>query len=250
MKVARSELRLPGPARPAWLVAPDSDAAAGAVVLHGYGGCKEAMLGLALSLAEVGFASTVPDLPGHGEHPEPFGPSMLEEVQAAVGQARQHGPVLALGHSLGGRLALLSGADAVVAISPALPIQPSPGGVYALRTFSTPKVRQEYPGQVVDVLKELPLHSLQDEPVLIVLGEGDPQRIVSAGEDLASSLERAEVLRIDEGMLTEMDEPPPDFLGYLKHWVNHSGLPTNRSVAAGARDWAAQALEEIRTGVR
>lgn len=250
MRVSRVEELLPGPQRPGWHVAPDSEPAAGAVVLHGYGGSKEAMLGLALNLAETGFACIVPDLPGHGEHPEPFGPALLEEVRSAVEQARRYGPVLALGHSLGGRLALLSGADAVVAISPALPFQPSPEGIYALRTFASPKVRQDYPGQVVDVLKELPAHSLVDVPVLIVLGEGDIPSIVRAAEELASSLDAAEVLRVQEGMVLEADEPPPGFLPYLKHWMNHAGLPTNGSVRDGAKTWAARALLESKTGVR
>ena len=108
------------------------------------------MLGLALTLAGAGLVCTVPDLPGHGEHPDAFGPAVVDEARAAVQHARSHGSVIAVGHSLGGRLALLSGADAVVAVSPALPQQPSPEGMYALRTFSSPKVRQEHPGQVVE----------------------------------------------------------------------------------------------------
>jgi dienelactone hydrolase len=249
MRVSRAEVPLPDP-RPAWRVAPEIEPVAGAVVLHGYGSCKEAMLGLALGLAEVGFASIVPDLPGHGEHPEPFGPALLDEVRAAVEQARRDGPVLALGHSLGGRLALLSGADAVVAISPALPMQPSPHGVYALRTFSSPKVRQDYPGQVVDVLKELPPHSLAGVPVLFVLGEGDIPGIVGAAEELASSLDTAEVLRVREGMLSGMEEPPPGFVSYLVHWVNHGGLPTNGSAAAEAKAWARRTLLETGRAIR
>lgn len=249
MKVSRAEKVLSGPLPSAWHVAPESDPAAGAVVLHSYGSCKEAMLGLALNLAELGFACIVPDLPGHGEHPATFGPTLLEEVRGAVEQARRYGQVLALGHSLGGRLALLSTADAVVAISPALPLEPSPEGVYALRTFSSPKVRQAYPGQVIDVLRGLPQHELEDEPVLIVLGEGDIPSIVRAAEALAFSLDAAEVLRVQEGMLLEADEPPPGFLAYLKHWVNHAGLPTNGSVSAGAKAWAAHALLKSEAGV-
>jgi len=162
------------------------------------------MLGLALRLTEVGFACIVPDLPGHGEHPEPFGPTLLEEVQAAVAHARRYGLVLAAGHSLGGRLALLAEADAVVAISPALPLKPSPEGIYALRTFATPKVRQDYPGQVVDVLRGLPQHSVSGVPVLFVVGEADIPSIVSAVEDLASSLDQAELVRVTEAYFTRL----------------------------------------------
>jgi pimeloyl-ACP methyl ester carboxylesterase len=206
------------------------------------------MLGLALRLAEVGFACIVPDLPGHGEHPEPFGPTLLEEVQAAVAHARRYGPVLAAGHSLGGRLALLAEADAVVAISPALPLKPSPEGIYALRTFATPKVRQDYPGQVVDVLRGLPQHSVSGVPVLFVVGEADIPSIVSAVEDLASSLDQAELVRVTEGMLLEAEEPPPGFLAYLRHWLNHAGLLANPVATAGAAEWAGSVVQALAAG--
>src|SRR6266542_754439 len=147
MYVRHVELEGPGPPIPAWQVSPDVAPAAGAALFHSYGSCKEAMLGLALTLAGAGLVCTVPDLPGHGEHPEVFGPSVLDEARAAVQHARSYGSAVAVGHSLGGRLALLSGADAVVAVSPALPQQPSPEGMYALRTFATPKVRHEHAGE-------------------------------------------------------------------------------------------------------
>src|SRR6266567_4066465 len=191
MDVRHVELDGPGPPVPAWQVSPDTAPAAGAALFHSYGSCKEAMLGLALTLAGAGLVCTVPDLPGHGEHPEVFGPS---------------------------------GADAVVAVSPALPQQPSPEGMYALRTFSTPKVRQEHPGQVVEVLRGLPVHLASAVPVLVVLGEEDIPGIRSACTDLVSSLAEAELVNVAEGMVLEADEPPDGFGSYLKHWVNHGGF--------------------------
>lgn len=231
MYVRHVELDGPGPPIPAWQVSPDVAPAAGAALFHSYGSCKEAMLGLALTLAGAGLVCTVPDLPGHGEHPEVFGPSVLDEARAAVQHARSYGSAVAVGHSLGGRLALLSGADAVVAVSPALPQQPSPEGMYALRTFSTPKVRQEHPGQVVEVLRGLPVHLASAVPVLVVLGEEDIPGIRSACTDLVSSLAEAELVNVAEGMVLEADEPPDGFGSYLKHWVNHGGLLDNRAVA-------------------
>src|SRR6266545_1757628 len=116
MYVRHVELEGPGPPIPAWQVSPDVAPAAGAALFHSYGSCKEAMLGLALTLAGAGLVCTVPDLPGHGEHPEVFGPSVLDEARAAVQHARSYGSAVAVGHSLGGRLALLSGADAVLVV--------------------------------------------------------------------------------------------------------------------------------------
>lgn len=231
-----------GPPDPAWEVTPEATTWAGAVLLHGYGSSKEAMLGLALSLAEAGLTCTVPDLPGHGENPRSFGPEVVESARAAVRHARRHGPVVAVGNSLGGRLALLSHADAVVAISPALPQEPSAAGLYALRTFATPKVRQDRPGQVVEVLAGLPPHAVEGAPVLILLAEGDIPSIVRASEHLASSLPLAEVRRISEGIILEADDPPEGFGSYIKHWMNHEGLPGSRAVALDVAAWADEVL--------
>ena len=244
MRVHRISLRFGPVEAPAWEVRPESPPAAGAVVVHGYASSKEAMLGLSLLLAEAGLSCTVPDLPGHGEHPEPFGPRIVEEVQGAVEHARSHGPVLAVGHSLGGRLALLSGADAVVAVSPALPLQPSPEGMYGLTILSAPKVRQPSREAVIEVLRGLPLLGASRVPVLFVLGEGDIPGIVKATEELASSLGGAPVVRVAEGMLPEVEVPPPGFGSYLRHWLNHGGLPGTRAVAAEAVAWAGRVFPE------
>lgn len=242
MLVRRIELIVGGPSRPAWEVSPESSPRGGAVLLHGYGSNKESMLGLALVLAEAGFVCTIPDLAGHGEHPGLFGPSVLEEVRGTVERARARRSVVVVGHSMGGRLALLSGADAVVAISPALPIQPSPEGMYSLRTFSTPKVRQARPGQVVEVLRDLPMHAGQAVPTLLVLGEGDIPGIRRAAEELVSSLDSADLVTVTEGMILDAEEPPPGFGSYLKHWMNHSAMPSTRAVAAEVVTWAERVL--------
>jgi len=241
--VRRIDLSSGGPSRPAWEVSPELSPLAGAAIFHGYGSSKESMLGLALALAEAGVACAVPDLPGHGEHPEPFGPSVLEEVLATVEHAKAHGPVLAVGHSMGGRLALVSGADAVVAISPALPMQPSVEGIYALRTFSSPKVRQARPGQVIEVLRDLPMRPAFAIPVLVVLGNGDIPGIQRAAEELVSSVDGAELVTVTEGMVLEAEEPPPSFGSYLKYWTNHSTVPSTRAAASEIAAWAARVLQ-------
>lgn len=246
MYVQHVELDGPGPPIPAWKVSPDVAPVANAAVFHGYGSCKEAMLGMALTLAKAGLVCTIPDLPGHGEHPGSFGQALIEEVRTTVEGVRRHGSVVAVGHSLGGRLALLSGADVIVAVSPALPEQPSPEGIYALRTFSTPKVRQEHPGQVVEVLRGLPVHLASGSPVLVVLGEEDIPSIRRACADLVSSLAGAELVNITDGMVLEADQPPAGFGSYLKHWVNHGGLANNRAVAMEVMAFTEKALRALR----
>jgi dienelactone hydrolase len=246
MLVRRIELNGGEHFTPAWEVSPESGPHGGAAIFHGYGSAKESMLGLALALSEAGLACTVPDVCGHGEHPAPFSPSVVEDVRRTVEHARSHGPILAVGYSMGARLAMLAEADAIVAISPALPVQPSPEGMYALRTFPAPRVRQERPGQVVEILRDLPMQPACRVPVLVLLGEGDIPSIRRAAEDLASSLEEAELVTVAEGMILETEEPPPGFGSYLKHWTNHETLPATHAVAIEVVRWA----QRLRNGPR
>lgn len=88
------------------------------LIIHGYGGCKEEILGLA-----VGLAARLPlrlllfDLPGHGSAAEE--PLTLaaarEKVAAAVAALDE--PAFFVGHSLGARVGLLSGLELAVCIS-------------------------------------------------------------------------------------------------------------------------------------
>src|SRR5204862_240839 len=88
----------------------------------------EQMLGVAEALVEKKLAALVIDLCGHGENRFAIGAAMREEVDGAVAYARRFGKVAVVGHSLGGRLALMSSADAIVAMSPSVMVQMSPQG--------------------------------------------------------------------------------------------------------------------------
>ena len=123
---------------PALRVSPDSPRG-GAVLLHPYGCSKEHMLGLALALAEKDVASVAIDLCGHGENASAISPGMLGEVEAAVDYARRFGPVGCTGLSIGGRLSLMSSADYVVAMSPAVVTEISPQGKWMFETFPRPR---------------------------------------------------------------------------------------------------------------
>jgi dienelactone hydrolase len=96
-----------GHAIPAFLFSP-TGARGGAVVCHGYGASKEEMLGVAAAVARKGSAALVIDLCGHGENMAPIGPAMREELEAAIAFVRRFGRTAVVGHSLGGRLALMS----------------------------------------------------------------------------------------------------------------------------------------------
>ncbi|MEN6357776.1 MAG: alpha/beta hydrolase [Armatimonadota bacterium] len=103
---------------PAVFIAPEYQS--GSVVLvHGYGGCKEEILGIAWRIAEIGLRTCAIDLSGHGENLNTFGDRILDDIEAAIAYCRTFGKVAAVGHSLGGRLALISSADYAIGISPA-----------------------------------------------------------------------------------------------------------------------------------
>lgn len=99
----------PAKAVPGWLL-----------ILHGYGGCKEEMLPLSVFMAARGIPALAIDLPGHGETGGLFDYKTtigcLSYWQNYLGREI----VAAVGHSVGGRLALASPFSRNVAISPPL----------------------------------------------------------------------------------------------------------------------------------
>ena len=107
----------------------------GAVVaVHGYGGLKEEMMGLACHMAEKGFAVGAIDLQGHGEHKLDLDEGVILDLETAISHFRLFGKVTAVGHSLGGRLSLISSADYAIGISPALDKTFSPQTMEFLET--------------------------------------------------------------------------------------------------------------------
>ncbi len=92
-----------------------------AIIIHGYGGSKEEMLGLSWRISSLGFNTITIDLRGHGQNVHPMSFKIMEDVENIVSELKSSsGTVIAIGHSLGGRLALLSKADYRIGISPAL----------------------------------------------------------------------------------------------------------------------------------
>src|SRR6266849_6398894 len=134
---------------PAYLFTPDS-ARGGAALIPPYGSTKEHLLGLAATLGDVGIAALSIDLCGHGENRTAIGPVMRDEVESAVRYVRRFGRSAAVGISLGGRLALMSSADCMVAISPSVVVAISPQGKWMFETFPSPTVREPYPGYVLE----------------------------------------------------------------------------------------------------
>src|SRR5207245_1356775 len=177
---------------PAYLFTPES-ARGGAALIPPYGSTKEHLLGLAATLGDVGIAALLIDLCGHGENRTAIGPVMRDEVESAVRYVRRFGRTAAVGISLGGRLALMSSADCMVAISPAVVAEISPQGKWMFENFPSPAVREPYSGYVIellDVLGPVPSH---DRPCLLLYAERDIAAIHGDAVGLKANLSKSDL---------------------------------------------------------
>jgi len=224
-----------GHAVPAYTFLPES-VRGGAAVVHGYGGCKEQMLGIAARLAEEGWATVAPDLRGHGEHPAPLGEGVLYDVEAAVQWLRRYGKVAAVGHSLGGRLALISSADLVVAISPAVASRPSEEGRQMLLAFGSTTVRSPSPTYILELLRKMGEATQPGRPTLLLHGERDIPTLIEGIRRLSQELTNAAVASVTN--FQHQETPLPEtILPYLHRWFNHLDLKFNPEVLQRALAW-------------
>lgn len=178
--IERLELPADGFAIPCILMTPPNPSGA-VVVSHGYGGNKEEQLGLAWRVADSGFVACVIDLRGHGEHPLPLDDGIQADMDSAVEFCRKFGKVAAMGHSLGGRLALHSNADFALAISPALGSSFGEQTVGILNNFRSYRVSESAPGVLYSIFPKLPeWHWNGCRPTAIVYATRDAVEIVQA----------------------------------------------------------------------
>ena len=227
---------------PAYLFSPASPLG-GVVVCHGYGGSKEQMLGVAVAVAERGMAALSIDLCGHGENRAPIGPGMREEMEAALAFIRRFGRAAAIGHSLGGRLALMSSADVMVAMSPSVMVQMSPQGKWMFENFPSPGVREPYAGYVNELLEKLGPVPSHDRPCLLVYSERDIKPLLDGAAGLQSQLPRAEKKLISAEIRPDV-EHESGLVRYFPRWFNHHELRFNLSACQTAGAWLAEHLRK------
>jgi dienelactone hydrolase len=205
----------------------------GAAVSHGYGGVKEEVLGLALAFARQGWTTIAVDLRGHGAHPAVLDPGLLHDVNGAIDYVRRYGVTLAIGHSLGGRLALVSDADRAIAFSPSVFKGVSASGRAMMTTFTSPRVREDHPGYLLEIVAAMPPIPDDRKPRFIVHSERDVPGIMAGLETLSlTNLERVAV----SPLYTEPARDP-QLLTYLPIWFNHTDMKLNPQAVARAVDW-------------
>jgi fermentation-respiration switch protein FrsA (DUF1100 family) len=213
----------------------------GAVVCHGYGGSKEQMLGIAVAVAEKGTAALAIDLCGHGENTAPIGPAMRDELEAAVSFLRRFGKTAVIGHSLGGRLALMSSADVMVAMSPSVMTQMSRQGKWMFENLPSPGVREPYTGYVLELLEKLGPVPSHGRPCLLLYSERDIQALLDGAAGLQEKLPLAEKRLVSADIRPDVQHEN-GLIRYLPRWFNHSELKFNLSASETAGAWLADHL--------
>ena len=104
---------------------------------------------------------------------------MLVELETAIEHCRQYGKVATIGHSLGGRLSLLSSADFVIGISPALNTKYSETTCDNLETFRSYRVREKSFNSFIKIIGQLPVWQPDTaQPTLILFGTRDIPEVV------------------------------------------------------------------------
>ena len=230
-----------GHAIPAYLCSPNGAARGGVAVFPGYGATKEHMLALAAALAEKGLAALSFDPCGHGENLTPIGPGMRDEFEAAVRYVRRFGPVGATGISLGGRLALMSSADCMVAISPAVVSKVSPQGKWMFENFPSPSVREPYSGYVLELLDLLGPVPPHGRPCLLLYAERDIPALLEGAPGLKAGLPGSELRYVTTDLRPDVQHEN-GLIRYLPRWFNHSELKFNQEMLHTVSDWFAEHL--------
>ena len=171
----------------------DRAPAAGVVILHGAGSCKESHYDFARAAIALGLAALSFDQRGHGESDGPMDARALDDVAAIASLLRRElgdpaAPLALRGSSMGGYLAILAAervrASAVVAICPA-----SSGGLR--RGLRDGSLRFDADVEALEALLlagELqPAVESLAAPLLLLHAQGDEQVPVQHSRELAAA---------------------------------------------------------------
>jgi hypothetical protein len=198
------------------------------------------MLGLAFALGEKNIAALAIDIAGHGDNMAPIGTRILQEVEAAIAWLRaRFARVACTGLSIGGRLSLMSSADYMAAMSPAVVTAISPQGKWMFENFPKPGVREPYSGYVAQLLQELGPVQPHDRPCLLLYSQRDIPMILDGAKDLHALLSRSEVRHVASDTRPDVQHDSP-LIRYLPRWFNHDELKFNAEAIEVTSRWLAQ----------
>jgi pimeloyl-ACP methyl ester carboxylesterase len=194
-----------------------------AVLVHGYGGCKEEQLGLAWRVAESGMMACVIDHRGHGEHKLPLDKNVLQDLETAIGYCRIFGKVAAVGHSSGGRFSLISSADFAIGISPALNTKYSAETQRLITNMRAYRVRESHPGVNFELLDKLPVpKNVDNSRALILFGSRDVPEIAASCKQFKT--QGADVKEIDQALHNDiflLEKTIEQVVSKLSQWFIH-----------------------------
>jgi hypothetical protein len=166
---------------------------------------------------------------------------MRDELEAAVAFVRRFGKTAVIGHSLGGRLALMSSADVMVAMSPSVMVQMSPQGKWMFENLPSPAVREPHPMYVLELLEKLGPVPSHGRPCLLLYSDRDIQTLLDGATGLQAQLPRAEKRLISENIRPDVQHEN-GLIRYLPRWFNHGELRFNSSARETASAWLADHL--------
>lgn len=173
------------------------------VIIHGYGGSKEEQLGLAWRVADYGFTTCAIDLRGHGEHELSLDENVILDVETAIKYCQRFGKVAVIGHSLGGRLSLLSNADYIIGLSPAFNKIFSNQTQETIKALRSYRVKEAYPNIVFEILNKLPQWQYNGSGnIQIIFGSRDVPEIISASNQLKEK--GVSVTQIDKALHSDI----------------------------------------------
>ena len=173
------------------------------VVVHGYGGTKEKTLGLAWRIAENGFITGCIDLRGHGEHPLDLDDDVLLDIETAISHFKNYGEVTAIGHSFGGRFALISSADYAIGISPAIGENFSNETKNNIKEFKDYLVHKSHKNDLFTILNDFnDLKEFDHDNILLIYGTRDLPEIIVECENLKSR--NLDVIKIDNALHSDI----------------------------------------------
>ncbi len=224
MQITRTEFNINGATLPAIKISSDSRTAS-AFIFHGFGGSKEEQLGLGFRLAELGLDAYAIDLRGHGENTQPLDIEVMDDVNTLIKSQKGSLRTITIGHSLGGRLSLLSSADIRIGISPALGTTFSEQTITLVNGMRKHRVHEATENSNFRVLGLLPVvDDIMGSDDLVLFGERDIPDIVQGCQLLASKGKN--VVQIPKAMHSDTFLVEATF-HHLKEWLFNSGrLPS------------------------